>query len=65
MNTIDYHKYDVISMIERSDKMTDRLLDVYKKYPKESEYLLRNLQEIKKEMEELEKEIDDISYELS
>jgi predicted nucleic acid-binding Zn-ribbon protein len=36
--------------------MTDDILDVYKKNPKECERLLKELSEINKELEELDKE---------
>lgn len=64
MLNIDKEEYELSEMKEKCEHMIDSLLDCYKKYPKQCEYLLMEMASISEELDEIEKEIEEIKNEI-
>jgi seryl-tRNA synthetase len=55
---------EINELMEKSNMMSDDILDLYKKYPKECKTLLIEVCEINKELEDLEKEFETLQNEI-
>lgn len=55
---------EVDELMKRSGIMTDDILDLYKRYPKECKKLLVEMSDITKELEDLEKEFEKIQNDI-
>jgi seryl-tRNA synthetase len=55
---------EINELMEKSNMMSDDILDLYKKYPKECKTLLIEVCEINKELEDLEKEFATLQNEI-
>jgi predicted nucleic acid-binding Zn-ribbon protein len=58
-------KLELEDIRDNSEKLTDDILDLYKKHPKECEELLLQIEEINNELYDLEKDFDKLEKQIN